>query len=279
MRKFALVVFDIDNSITDRFPLDVVTGLSGLGWKLKISKIAGDVTDTITKVVQEKQPIGITINFIGRGYEKFTLLTQWVQKYSFAEKRLALEYSDGIQVQFAEGKFTELKKTEKDEYNNLACSAIFTPLTPFFTNEKNEIRIERSAKGKCYPFRYPYCYGKSVVTNNEIENPYLSDVPITVTIYGSVTNPTVRILDENENSYCRVQFSGLVLTSGQYLVINSSMHKIYFFDGLKLQDYSAEPDPEFDTFLFAQSGKSRVSINLEGTDTGYLIGSWRQYSL
>ena len=53
MRKFAFVVFDIDNSIIDRFPLDVVTDLSGLGWRLKLSKIEGDVTDTVTKVVQE----------------------------------------------------------------------------------------------------------------------------------------------------------------------------------------------------------------------------------
>lgn len=279
MRKFALVVFDIDNSITDRFPLDLVTGLSGLGWRLKLSKIEGDVTDTLTKVVQEKQPIGITINMIGRGYEKFFLLTQWVQKYSFADKRLALEYSDGVRVQYTEGKLTELKKGEKNEYNNLVCAATFTPLTPFFTTEENVIRIERSAKGKCYSFKYPYCYGKEEVTNNTVENPYLSDIPITVTVYGGVTSPTVQLLDEEGNSYCRVQFSGLTLASGQYLVINSSMQKIYFFDGLTLQDYSAEPDPEYDTFLFAKSGTSKVSINLEGEDTGYLVGSWRQYSL
>ena len=72
MRKFAFVVFDIDNSIIDRFPLDVVTDLSGLGWRLKLSKIEGDVTDTVTKVVQEKQSVGITINLIGRGYHGFT---------------------------------------------------------------------------------------------------------------------------------------------------------------------------------------------------------------
>ena len=74
MRKFAFVVFGIDNSITERFPLDLVTDLSGLGWKLKLSKLEGDVADTLTKVVQEKQAINITINFHGRGYEKYQIL-------------------------------------------------------------------------------------------------------------------------------------------------------------------------------------------------------------
>ncbi len=279
MRTFALIALDIDNSITDRFPLDYITGLSGLGWKLKLSKLEGDVSDVITKVVQEKQAIGLTVNLIGRGYEKFIMLTQWVQKYSFTEKRLALEYADGVKVRYVEGKLTELKKGEKDEYNNLSCSATFTPLTPFFSNIENLIRIELSAKGKCYPFRYPYCYGKSIVTNNEIDNPYIADVPITATVYGSVTHPTVSLLDENDKEYCKVVFPDLVLTDGQYLIINSVTKKIWLFDGQELKDWTAETDPGFDTFLQAQSGKSKISINLETSDTGYLVGSWRQYTL
>ena len=129
MRSFAFVAFDLDNSITDRFPLDFVTGLSGLGWKLKLSKLEGDVADVITKVVQEKQTVSLTINLIGRGYEKFLILTQWLQKYSFPDKRLALEYQDGVKVRYTEGKVTDLQKTEIDQYNNLSCSAKFTPTT------------------------------------------------------------------------------------------------------------------------------------------------------
>ena len=49
MRSFAFAVFDIDNSILDRFPLDVVTDLSGLGWRLKLSTLEGGVTDKIKK--------------------------------------------------------------------------------------------------------------------------------------------------------------------------------------------------------------------------------------
>jgi len=279
MRSFALVAFGIDNSIKDRFRLDYITGLSGLGWKLKISKLEGDVTDVLTKVVQEKQPVNMTINFIGRGYEKFLILTQWIQKYSFTDKRLALEYSDGVTLYYTEGKITELKKTEKDEYNNLSCAATFIPFTPFFSNIENVIRIAYSAKGKSYPYKYPYCYGRTMIENNEIDNPYLADIPVTVTIYGGITHPSVSLYDEKNNAYCTVKFNDLTLTDGQYLIINSATKKIYFFNGSETVDWSAHTDPSEDTFLLAQSGKSKIAVNLSPADTGYLLGSWRRYTL
>ncbi len=279
MRSFAFVAFDLDNSITDRFPLDYVTDIKGLGWKLKLSKLEGDVSDVITKVVQEKQTVGLTINLIGRGYEKFLILTQWLQKYSFADKRLALEYNDGVKIRYSEGKVTDVQKTEIDRYNNLSCSAKFTPTTPFFSNIENIIRISYSSKGKFYPFKYPYCYGRNVVENNEIDNPYIAEVPITITIYGSITNPTVSLLNDNEEEYCTVRFKDFTMTDGQYLIINSVTKKIWFFDGNELKDWTANTDPAEDTFLLARSGKSKISVNLEASDTGYLVGSWRQYTL
>lgn len=279
MRSFAFVAFDLDNSITDRFPLDYVTGLSGLGWKLKLSKLEGDVSDVITKVVQEKQTVSLTINLIGRGYEKFLILTQWLQKYSFTDKRLALEYNDGAKLRYAEGKVTDVQKTEIDQYNNLSCSAKFTPTTPFFSNIENIIRISYSSKGKSYSFEYPYCYGRNVVENNDIDNPYIAEVPITITVYGSITNPSVSLLNENGDEYCTVKFKDFTMTDGQYLIINSVTKKIWFFDGSELKDWTANTDPSEDTFLLAQSGKSKITVNLEASDTGYLVGSWRQYTL
>lgn len=279
MRKFAFVVFDIDNSITERFPLDLVTDLSGLGWKLKLSTLEGDVSDTLTKVVQEKQSINITINFCGRGYEKYLILSQWLQKYSGVDSSIALEYDDGTQPRYVEGKVTELKKTELDEFGLLSCAAVFTPLTPFFVNVQNSIKISISSIGKSYPFKYPYCYGRNVVENNEINNPYIATVPVTVKIEGPMDNPNIQLLDGDGNSYNRVQFSGTSLLAGQYIVINSARHKIYFFDGAELSDYSAETDPQFDTFLFAKSGASKLSINIDNSNNGSLTGSWRQYSL
>jgi len=279
MRKFAFVVFDIDNSIVDRFPLDVVTDLSGLGWRLKLSKIEGDVTDTVTKVVQEKQSVGITINLIGRGYEKFTILSQWLQKYSAVNASLALEYNDGVQPRYVEGKVTELKKTEKDEYNNLSCAATFTPLTPFFVNVEQTITINLSSVGKNYPFKYPYCYGKNEVRNNEIDNLYLASVPVTVMISGPISAPLVELLDENGTIYNTVSFPDVTLITGQYIIVNSATRKIWYFNGTTLEDYSAKTDPSYDTFLFAKNGISTIKVNIDSANQGSLTGSWRQYGL
>lgn len=279
MRKFAFVVFDLENKITERFGLDLITDLSGLGFKLKLSTLEGDIVDTLTRVAQEKQSVGLTINFYHRGYERYTILSQWLQKHSSVESRLALEYSDGVRVRYIEGKVTNLSKAEIDEYDVLSCAATFTPITPFFTNIENTIKIKVSNTGKCYPFRYPYSYGKNVVENNRVENTYIADIPITVKINGGISEPTILLLDETGSEYTRISFPGVNLTDKQYIIINSATRKIWFFDGATLQDFSAKTDPQYDTFLFAQRGISTISINLTPTDTGELTGRWRQYGL
>ena len=279
MRTFAFVVFGIDNAITERFPLDVVTDLNGLGWKLKLSTLEGDVADTITRVVQEKQAVGLTINLIGRGYEKYSILSQWLERHSSAGESLALEYNDGVQPRYVEGKVTELKKTEKDEFDNLSCAATFTPTTPFFLNIEQTIFIRFSGTGKNYPFRYLYCYGKNNVENNEIDNRYLQSVPVTIRMDGPRSSPTVMLADENGETYSTVSFPELSLQTGQYIIINSAARKIWLYDGTKMTDISAQTDPSTDTFLFAQSGKSKIIIEMDSANSGALTGSWRRYGL
>ena len=283
MRKFAFVVFGIDNTIIDRTPLDLVTDLGGLGWKLKISTLASDVVSAITKVVQEKQSVSLTLNFLGRGYEKYSILSQWLQRYSRPEHHLALEYDDGITKKYVEGRVTSLGRTEKDEYQNLVAPLTFTPLTPFFRAIENTIKIQVSATGKCYPFKYPYSYGKNVLENNEIVNPYLSDVPVTVKIHGGISDPIITLFYESSEGewveYNRVSFPGLSLAEGQYLIINSAQRKIRFFSDTMERDFSSYTDPSFDSFLMAKNGKSMLSVNLQTQDSGWLEGSWRQYSL
>lgn len=279
MRKVAFVVFDIDNTIIDRFNLDLITDISGVGFKLKLSTIDGDIESIVTKVVQDKQEVKFKIHFINRAYEKSTVLEQWLEKYSTISKRMALEYTDGVRRRYTEGKVVSLSKTEKDEYGQLVSECAFKPLTPFFSNIENTIKIKVAAVGKSYPYRYPYSYGKNLVENNEINNPYILDVPVTIKITGGLYEPTILLLDENDTEYSRIKFTGLTLAEGQYLIINSAERKIWFFNGTELQDYTAETDPSYDTFLRAKSGMSKISINLQPTDTGELTGSWRQYGL
>lgn len=280
MRKIAFVVFDLENKIIDRFNLDTITGIGGVGFVLKLSTIDSDLENIVTKVVQEKQDISFKIHFINQAYEKSTVFEQWVEKYSTADKKMALEYSDGLRRRYCEGKIISLSKTEKDQYNQLVRDCKFKPLTPFFTQIENKIKITVSAVGKSYPYKYPYSYGRNLVENNEIGNPYILDVPITVRVTGSIYEPDIKLLDEDGNDYNRVRFPGKTLLDGDYIIINSADRKIWGYtsaDGL--QDWSMYTDPLYDTFLRANRGKSRLSINFEPSDTGELSGGWRQYGL
>ena len=153
------------------------------------------------------------------------------------------------------------------------------PLTAFFTRMPNSIKIAVSSKGKSYPLKHPYSYGASMVMNNEITNDFIEEVPVTVTIKGSISNPTVRLFDENNEAYNTVKFPNIDLQDDEYIVINSDLRKIYYFNGEEEVDFTAETDPSSDTFLTAKRGKSTLSVNLTGVDTGELTGDWRKYNL
>ena len=281
MRKYALVVMDYKDTIIDRYNLDVVTNPSGNGFKLNLSTLTSDIEDVITKVTQVKNTIKFALNLFNNSYTKSNVLVQWIQKYSSPEYTMALEYDDGVVIRYCEGKVTSLEKSEKDEYRNLIQNLEFTQTTPYFIKRENTITIQVSATGKLYPYKYPYSYGSNIAENNEINNPYILDVPLIVIIDGAIDNPTIDLLDENGDRYSRVYFSGVTIAENEKLVINSAQKKIYKITtgGTKI-DYVNYVSPSFDTFLRATSGKTTLSINTNDAGTGFkLVGSWRQYSL
>ena len=277
-RKFALVVFDNEDKIIDRYNLDVVSQPKGLGFKLNLSVIETDIESIITKVVQAKQNIPLRLTNL-QGYQAGNLLANWIQKYSRADKTMALEYNDTTKIRYCVGKVVDLTKTELDEFSTLPQDLVFRPTDFFFSKRENLIKIAVSSIGKSYAFKYPYAYGKSLIENNTIDNPYINDIPLILRINGGVTNPNLQLLDENDVSYNRVEFSSLDLTADQHLIINSAQRKILYWNGSSYEDYAPEVNPSYDTFLWAKSGISTLSINLESTDTGEAIGSWRQYGL
>ena len=281
MRRYALVVFDNQDKIVDRFNLDIVTNPTGNGFKINLSTISSDIEDIITKVVQAKSTIKFTIQQNNNSYIKSNILTHWIQKYSTPNYIMALEYNDGNVVKYCEGRVTSLSKTELDEYKNLAQDLEFTQTTPFFIKKENTINVQISSKGKSYPYTYPYSYGANKVENNEIDNPYIVDIPIIITINGAISNPMIDLLDENGNSYNRVKFAGITIATGEQLVINSAQMKIYKINSNGTQiDYAPEVDPSYDTFLWAKSGISKLSVNTSETADGFkLTGGWRQYTL
>ncbi len=281
IRGYALVVMNNQDEIIDRYNLDLVTAPTGNGFQLELSTIATDIEDVITKVVQKKATITMTVHQVINGYTQSSILTNWIQKYSTADVNMFLEYNDTKTIKYCGGKVTSLTKTEKDEYRDLAQDLTFTMTTPFFIKRENTITIQVASVGKQYAFKYPYSYGKNIVENNEIDNPYILEVPVIVTINGAIDNPTIDLLDENGNRYSRVQFDGITISEGEQLVINSAQKKIFKInaDGSET-DFRPEVSPEFDTYLLAHRGTTTISINTNDSSTGFqLTGSWRQYTL
>ena len=281
IRGYALVVMNNQDEIIDRYNLDLVTAPTGNGFQLELSTIATDIEDVITKVVQKKPTINMTVHQVKNGYMQSNILTNWIQKYSTTDSNMFLEYNDTVTTKYCGGKVTSLTKTEKDEYKDLAQDLTFTMTTPFFVKKENTITIQVSSIGKKYPFKYPYQYGKNIVENNQINNPYIQDVPITIIIDGAIDNPTIDLLDEEGNRYSRVQFDGITITTGESLVINSAQKKIFKInlDGTQT-DYRPEVSPGFDTYLLAHRGTTTISINTNDSGEGFkLTGGWRQYTL
>lgn len=286
IRGYALVVMNNQDEIIDRYNLELITAPTGNGFQLELSTISTDIEDIITKVVQKKPTINMTIHQVKNGYMQSNVLTNWIQKYSTTDSNMFLEYNDTVTTKYCGGKVTSLTKTEKDEYKDLAQDLTFTMTTPFFTKQSSGIiKIAVSNKGKSYPFKYPYSYGRNIIDNTTITNPYIWEVPLVVSITGPIVNPIVSLIDENDNIYNIVDFNTTTLTSSERIVINSAIKKIYKVDidvngneiaGTEV-DYRPEVNPEHDTYLLAKRGTSIITLNID--DTGTLEGTWRQYTL
>ena len=280
MRKFAFVILDESDNIIDRYNLDYVTNLSGLGYKLKVSTISTDVEDYVTKIIQEKKALTFTVTHL-TGYSGGRSLVNFLQQYNDSD--MCLEYDNGIEVLYVECKVNDVGKTELSAFSGVLEQNIsILPLTPFFEKVENTITIERSSLGKNYPFHYSYSYGLVATLDNEIENVYIREIPLVITIYGTISNPVITLRDSETNTvYNEVRFLGVDLAEGQSIIINSAQKKIWYDDGSGvLIDYYYKLDEAYDSFLRASSlTTSKLTVNLAIGDTGYLTGRRRQYKL
>lgn len=280
IRSFSLVVLDIQDMVIDRFNLDLVQNPSGLGFKLGLSIIETNEEDIITNVKHEKQLINMDV-VVDNGYSGSNTLAGWIQRFSTTNYNMALEYYDTEVYRYCEGKVIELTKTERQYHQTLIQRLTFQPTSNFFKIKKNALIYKPLNYGKKYKYSYPYSYGGTAVSNNIIENKYIREIPITITITGAVNKPLIQLLDESGKFYTRVQFEEDLLR-GEKLIINSGQKKIYKIgvDGV-IEDWTPYIDPSWDTYLLAQKGKSTISVNNEeDLDEEFsLIGGWREYLL
>lgn len=296
LRQYALVIFNNKDEIIDRINIDIATNSSGNGFELELATISSDLEDIITSVKQKKLQVIFTISQVNNSYVKADVLAQWIQKYSRPEYTMALEWRYGNNVRYCVGKVTKLTKGDRLYIEVLQQQFVFTQTTPWFMHRENVIIYEESSIGKNYPYKYPYSYGSQIVKNNIIENNYITEIPLMITIDGAINNPIISLSSfeyingekVNIETYNYIKFEDLILKNTQQIIIDSGKRKITLLSYSDLskkqligqEDITHKVSDDSDTFLRLQAGFSEINYNRETVDENFKItGTWRQYLL
>lgn len=283
IRKFALVIVDDFDKEIDRFNLDYADTPKNLGFELEFTTLESRLTTYFTSAREKKLPVTLNLNFLRpNAYEKANAFKQFVQKY--INNRMVFEYNDTTsEVKNWEGKIQKFGQDELTNFKSLICPISFLPATPKYIRKDNVITIKPSILGKAYPYKYPYSYGKSVIERNEIENNYFDDIPLRVSVFGKVNNAHIGLQDiETGELYSQVRFENLYLKENEELIIDAINSKVLIKrKGVitSAYDYLAK-DTNCDSFLYAKANtNSKIVINLNAGENGYLSASYRQYTL
>lgn len=285
LRAFAIVVInDLDEEV-DRFDLEYVEAPKNLGFEMEFTTLESRLTTIFTSVREKKLPTTLNLNFVPpNAYSKAATFKQFIQKHM--NDRTVLEYNDTIETKRWEGKVQKFGQEELLDWGGLVCPISFFPATPKYLQRNNTIRISFASTGKSYPYSYPYSYGASLIMNNTIDNAYFDEVPLLVTLYGRLVNPRIGLVevlaDGTEKSYTTVQFNGLTIEQDEHLIIDAIQSKVLLWRGGKYvsaYDYTSKQS-DLDIFLYAKGNAvSKLMINLNPAETGYLVASYRQYTL
>ena len=279
IRKFALVIVDDFDVELERIPLDYVDMPKNLGFELEFTTLETRLTTYFTSAREKKIPITLNVYFLNpNAYTKANTFKSKVQ--ANINKRMLLEYNDTTETKYWEGKIQKFQQDELDQFKTLICPISFLPGTPKYRLRNNVITIQQSANGKAYPYKYPYSYGRALVEHNTIVNTYFDDVPLRITIYGSMSNPEIGLLDEDAGKiYSTIRFENLYVAEGEELIIDSITSKVLIKrNGVLMSAYDyLSKDSNLDTFLYAKANTtSKIVINLDPSETGYLKASYHQ---
>ena len=285
IRKFAIVVIDDLDEEVDRFDLDYVETPKNLGFELEFTTLESRLTTIFTSVREKKLATTLNLNFVPpNAYRKANLFKQFIQKH--VNNRTVLEYNDTVEVKRWEGKIQKFGQEELQDWGGLICPISFYPATPKYLQRNNVITVQLSSSGKTYPYRYPFTYGVSEITNNTLENTYFDEVPLRVTLYGKISNPRIGLVevkeDGTEEQYTAVQFNNLTIEQGEHLIIDAIQSKILLWRNNKyISAYAyTSKQSDLDIFLYAKGNTtSKLVIVLNPTESGYVTASYRQYTL
>lgn len=284
IRKFALIAIDDYGNEVDRYPLDYVESPRNLGFELEFKTLNTQLTTQFTDIKEKKLSTNFNINFLPpNAYAKAVGFRNFVQKYLMT--RTLIEYNNTEMTQYWEGKVQKFGQEELQDWGGLTCPVVFMPSTPKFINKEDSLAIHLDSS-KIYSYSYPYTYGRTEINNTLIDNTYMGDIPLKITIYGRVRNPAIGLttLDENGEQvvYARLSFTGLLIEEGEHLIIDSTTSKISLWRGGKYvsaYDYIYRGESN-STFLYAKGNtQSHIVAQMSPDDTGSIIAGYRQYIL
>ena len=285
IRSFALVIIDEFDREIDRFPIDYADAPKNLGFELEFTTLESRLTTYFTSVREKKISPAFNLNFLPpNAYAKANAFKRFVQTHM--NHRMVFEYYDTTEVKSWEGKIQKFGQEELLDWGGLTCPVSFFPATPKYLRRDNTIKIQLSSIGKSYPFKYPYTYGKSLIQNNTIDNNYFDEIPLRVYLYGKLTNPQIGLAEVNadgsKTQYSSVRFDNLTIAEGEHLIVDAIQSKVLLWRSgkyISAYDYVSKQS-DLDTFLYAKgSSVSELLTRLDSQDTGYLVASYRQYTL
>lgn len=290
-RKINIVIMDDFYNIIDRFNLDAIVGLSGLGFKFNIYTIKSGVMEYLTNIIPENISIKINILFLDpNAYDKYNSFKAFITKYSALNNKMLLEYNDTTTTLYADIRIEQCDKGEKTG-TYLAIPTIIKRLSTYYTWEDRTV-ISYNIPGKTYPFTYPFTYGAGLIQNNEIKNRFIFSTALVLVITGVTPSPYITLSEPSEENYQIIKFKpGADLAEGDRLIIDSLTSQILYYPAGSLEpqdwfdnvdmDATSGEETKLVTHMFAKPNKiSKLALpSLQAGQSGKLECKYRMQVL
>lgn len=264
MRRFELQAYDERMNLISRYPLDLTTKPSGLGFRQKVEVISTKVIDYIVERALEKADMKLEVHFEDpHSYQKVELFRVWYGKY--IKHRTVLFYETDATKKWIDVYIKDFKVSEIETGIN-TVDLTFQPLTPFYDLKERVLVVAIDEIGKKYPYTYPFSYTGSVIENALLDNTYFEDIPLRVRIYGFVDRPQIALRNDEGDIYTVVNFPNLIVEAGQILEVDALRSRILLYKSeadKEPEDLYNYVDKAQDTFLYAKPGKNRIIVNLD----------------
>lgn len=282
-----------------------------MGFSQDVEVQTGDTIDFVLSQSLKKETITLSLYFNTyhkpdgtevSAYDNFVSFRNWIVKYSDMNRyrmTLIMGYGDtypyeppsgdtesALYGRRIDGYFVDFgKDVSLMEGASIHADLSFKCLSRPYTAHYKNITVTSSSGTKVYKYTYPYKYGFTTMTDNIIENTFMKDVPMKITIHGpasstspAVTNPVISLHYANVDDsgtvtagdqYAEILFSDISIPYGEELVIDANQYLIYQKNGttnVKTNKYD-NTDKANDSFLFAKTGYSLIYMTSSSSST------------